>query len=227
MRSVGRSGAIRDIRQRTELVAQVSRGADAGTARNAAQSTPDQVDPASARRRALHVTDFNGWCCGGAGLNPEGSVGRGAEATSPLPLDSFMRERWIRWWQDNRVILANSGSLVGTTVATSVLGFMFWWVAARYFSPEAVGLASAAVSAMSLLAGIAVFGLGTLLLTELPRQPDVVGPLSSASRLAACGMRSRAGRMFRTGIAPTISPHLAAFWSPRGATALFVRAWPA
>ncbi len=68
-------------------------------------------------------------------------------------------------------MLVNSGSLVGTTVITSALGFAYWWLAARQFPPEAVGIASASVSTMLLLGSFCMLGLGTLLITELPRQP--------------------------------------------------------
>src|SRR5947209_7050810 len=77
----------------------------------------------------------------------------------------------FQWIKTNRIMLINSGSLIGTTFITSALGFVYWWLAARMFSPEAVGLASAAVSAMMLLATISLLGLGTLLIGELPRQP--------------------------------------------------------
>src|SRR5881275_3639940 len=76
-----------------------------------------------------------------------------------------------QWVQVNSIILVNAGSLVGTTAVTSVLGFVYWWLAARQFPPEAVGFASAAISAMMLLATICILGLGTLLVGELPRQP--------------------------------------------------------
>src|SRR5579864_3579031 len=77
----------------------------------------------------------------------------------------------FQWIKANRVMLINAGSLIGTTAVTSGLGFVYWWVAARQYAPEAVGLASATVSTMLLLGSISMLGLGTLLITELPRQP--------------------------------------------------------
>ena len=64
----------------------------------------------------------------------------------------------------------NAGSLIGTTAVTSGLGFAFWWLAARMFSTEAVGLASAIISTMTLLGSASILGLGTLLIAELPKQ---------------------------------------------------------
>src|SRR6266853_6583633 len=76
-----------------------------------------------------------------------------------------------QWVQVNSIILVNAGSLVGTTAVTAVLGFVYWWLAARQFPPETVGFASAAISAMTLLGSICVLGFGTLLIGELPRHP--------------------------------------------------------
>src|SRR5579859_4976456 len=87
----------------------------------------------------------------------------------------------LRWIKVNSVMLTNAGALVGTTAVTSILGFVYWWLAARRFPPAAVGVASASVSAMVLLGGFCVLGLGTLLITELPRQPDHAGSLISTS----------------------------------------------
>jgi O-antigen/teichoic acid export membrane protein len=69
----------------------------------------------------------------------------------------------------NRSLLSNAASMVGTAVVTSLLGAAFWWVATHYFSKDSVGIASAAISAMTLLGFMATAGLGTLLMGELPR----------------------------------------------------------
>ena len=69
-----------------------------------------------------------------------------------------------------RTILRNSSALVGTSILTTSLGAAFWWLAAREFPRSAVGFASAAVSAMALLGTLALLGLGTFLMGELPRK---------------------------------------------------------
>ncbi len=74
------------------------------------------------------------------------------------------------WTTANRAIVMNASSLIGTTAVTAGLGFFYWLVAAREFSPGAVGLASASISAMTLLAYAGMLGLGTMLMGELPRQ---------------------------------------------------------
>lgn len=80
-------------------------------------------------------------------------------------------------------MLVNAGSLIGTTAITSGLGFVYWWIAARHFSPDAIGIASACISAMMLLGSFCVLGLGTLLITELPRQPGREASLISTALL--------------------------------------------
>ena len=90
-----------------------------------------------------------------------------------------------RWFDTNAVILVNASSLFGTRIVTSVLGFIYWGLAARLYTPKAVGLASAAISAMLLLGTIGVLGFGTLLIGELPRRPQKAGPLLTTSLVVA------------------------------------------
>ncbi len=89
----------------------------------------------------------------------------------------------LHWLKTNSIMLINAGSLIGTTAVTSGLGFVYWWIAARHFSTGAVGIASAALSAMMLLGSVCVLGLGTLLITELPRQPGREASLISTALL--------------------------------------------
>jgi O-antigen/teichoic acid export membrane protein len=82
-------------------------------------------------------------------------------------------------------LIGSAASLVGTTGVTSGLGYLFWLIAARRFAPADLGLAAAAVSAMLLLGSLAVMGLGTLLIRELPRTPDARAKLVSTALAAA------------------------------------------
>ena len=84
-----------------------------------------------------------------------------------------------------RDMLANAGSLVGSIAVTSLLGFPYWWLAARAFPPAEVGFAATAVSAMTLLGTFGMPGLGTLLTGELSRHRHQIEPLV-ASGLAVC-----------------------------------------
>jgi O-antigen/teichoic acid export membrane protein len=91
-------------------------------------------------------------------------------------------------WRRNSDLLRNAGSLAATTGLTSVFGFVFWIIAARKFSPQAVGYGSAAISAMMLLGTVGMFGLGTVLIGELPRRRDRGGLIAAA--LITCGLGS-------------------------------------
>src|SRR2546423_13049476 len=102
------------------------------------------------------------------------------------------------------IVLVNTGSLAITTIATSALGFLYWWIATQKFPPAAVGFASAAISAMILLANIAVFGWGTLLLNEVSRQPGKELSLISAAVILVGGIGSGLSILFAVG-APFIS----------------------
>ncbi len=79
------------------------------------------------------------------------------------------RNRLTRGAKGHLDLLTNSGSLMATTVVNSALGFLYWWVAARAFPASIVGEASAATSALTLIGTLSMFGMGTLLISELPR----------------------------------------------------------
>jgi O-antigen/teichoic acid export membrane protein len=90
-------------------------------------------------------------------------------------------------WHRHQDLLRNASSLLATTGVTSGLGFVFWAVAARLFSQQAVGYSSAAVSAMTLLGTIGMFGLGTVLIGELPRRRYGAGLVSAALLTSGAG----------------------------------------
>jgi O-antigen/teichoic acid export membrane protein len=70
-------------------------------------------------------------------------------------------------------LFANAGYLWAVTLVGALVGFLFWGLAARLYTPQQVGLASATISTVTLLAGIATFGIGAGLIRFLPgaRQP--------------------------------------------------------
>lgn len=59
-------------------------------------------------------------------------------------------------------------ALAANTGITSVLGFLYWIVAARYYSPAVVGESAALISAMLLMANIAELNLYNTLIRYLP-----------------------------------------------------------
>lgn len=108
------------------------------------------------------------------------------------------------WYKKNITLLINASSLIGATAITSLMGFVYWWLAARQYPLEAVGVASAAVSAMMLLGGFCVLGLGTLLITEIPRQPEKAASFISTGLLVV-GITGVIAGMGFTEIAPLFS----------------------
>lgn len=66
-------------------------------------------------------------------------------------------------------LLGAFSALIGTQISNAVLGLVFWTVATRSYSSADVGVAAAGVSLMTLLAMFGMLGLGTLLISELPR----------------------------------------------------------
>lgn len=121
----------------------------------------------------------------------------------------------------NRELLVNAGSMIGTTVVTSGLGFVYWWLAARQFPADVVGFASAAISAMSLIGTIGIVGLGTLLIGELPRAPERRGPLITTALLVSGLLSGLLGLLFAL-IAPVISAELQPLAGDVSRVALFV-----
>ena len=115
-----------------------------------------------------------------------------------------MRTVLYRRAKTNSGKFINAGSLVGTTAVTTMLGLAYWWVAARWFPPQAVGLGSAAISAMTLLGTVCIVGLGTLLVGELPRQPGKEGSLISAALIIVGGIGGCAGMVFAV-VAPFVA----------------------
>ncbi|NYG54369.1 lipopolysaccharide biosynthesis protein [Nocardioides perillae] len=76
---------------------------------------------------------------------------------------------------DLGVVLRPFTSLVAAQLVGTALGFLFWVVAARGVPAATVGLVSAGVAAQALLGKVAVLGVGTHLIAELP-------PLGAAGR---------------------------------------------
>lgn len=102
-------------------------------------------------------------------------AGSGRLGVSAPPAPSDPARRWltapvIGLLRRHGDVLKNASSLLATTGVTSAMGFAYWTVAARLMSQRAVGFGSATVSAITLLATIGMFGLGTVLIGELPRR---------------------------------------------------------
>lgn len=119
----------------------------------------------------------------------------------------------FHWEKVNNTILINAGSLIGTAAVTSGLGFAFWWLAARMFSTDAVGLASATISTMTLLGSFAVLGFGTLLIGELSKQQGREFSLISAALILVGGVGICLGICYAV-----VAPYLSTAFQSLGAS---------
>jgi len=122
-------------------------------------------------------------------------------------------------WRRHRDLLHNASTLVATTVVNAGLGFFYWALAARLFNQRSVGYGAATISAMILLGTIGMFGLGTLLMGELPRRKDR-GGLVSAALITSSVCSLILGLGFAV-VAPHISGHLMGIGGSPGLVALF------
>ena len=95
---------------------------------------------------------------------------------------------WSTMRGSGRVLFANATSLIASTGLTSALGVVYWFVAAHSFSIRDVGVASAAISAMVLLATLGSLGQGTFLLGELPSRDRSEVPTLIGSGLAVAAI---------------------------------------
>jgi len=118
-------------------------------------------------------------------------------------------------------LLLNASSLVTSAAGTAILGFAYWWVAARFFSLESVGLAAAAVSIMGLISLVAQSGLSTLLVGERLVEIDKGFSLSAAALIVAFVSASLLGILF-VAIANAISLNLGAMTASPVAILCFV-----
>ena len=118
-------------------------------------------------------------------------------------------------------LFLNAGSLMATTLITSLFGFAYWWVAARTAPAAAVGQASAAVSAMTLIGTIGMFGMGTMLISDLPSMRGPKWSLISTCLLVA-GAAATAGGLIYVVLAHAAIPGLRAALGGSFGTVLLV-----
>ena len=132
------------------------------------------------------------------------AASRSAEQYARLRLaDSLRRTR-------RNSLLRNSVYIMGTTVVTSVLGYLYWVVAARTYSAHSVGLAAALISVAMLASIVSSIGLGSTLVQILPRRPQGAARslvLSAGSVLGA--IAALAGTALALLAVPTFSSELA------------------
>ena len=84
-----------------------------------------------------------------------------------------LRARISRVRRDS--LLRNSLFIMSTTGVNAALGFVFWVLAARFFTVQAVGLTSAIISASTIVVLVASIGVGGMLIQSLPEQGESPG----------------------------------------------------
>ena len=127
-------------------------------------------------------------------------------------------------WQRNQDLLRNAGSLAATTGLTSIFGFVFTVVAAHLFDQHAVGWGNTAINEMQLLGTIGMFGLGTMLIGELPKREGERGGLFAASLATSAIGSAILGLVFAVivGLFFSDARHLPGIGGTIGQMALFV-----
>lgn len=76
-------------------------------------------------------------------------------------------------------LFKNSYFIMLNSFSTSIMGFIFWIVVARYYTPHNVGLASAIFSAAGLVNAFSGLGLAYGLIRYLPQEADKQGMINS------------------------------------------------
>src|SRR5689334_11486168 len=71
----------------------------------------------------------------------------------------------------------NAYALMFSSATTSVLGVVYWVLAARYYTTEAVGVNSAAIAALMFLSGVAGLYLDGAFIRFIPRAGTATGRL--------------------------------------------------
>ncbi len=94
-------------------------------------------------------------------------------------------DRLIASLRREKLLLTNASLLAAGTGVTSILGFAFWWVAARSAPAATVGTAAATISLMIFIAQLGELGLGALLMGEGRRLDERAGEILSAAQIAS------------------------------------------
>jgi O-antigen/teichoic acid export membrane protein len=106
-------------------------------------------------------------------------------------------------------LFRNSLYIMGTTAVTSLLGFVFWLIAARTLSATEVGRSAALVSAMVFVSVLTNLGLGQVFVSRLAsRAPGREWSRTVTTGLALAAAASLAGGAVAAVLLPTLIPAL-------------------
>lgn len=124
-------------------------------------------------------------------------------------------------FQAQQDLLGNALSLAGTTLATSLLGVGYWWIAARFLTPSSIGYGSAALSAASLLATFGVLGFGSMLMGRVAGTATDPGGLIATGLVTAGAASAALGLLFAILLSQTV-PHFVPYAATGPRVLLFV-----
>ena len=125
-------------------------------------------------------------------------------------------------------MLRNGYALIGNVGITSVLGFVYWIVAARLYPPEYLGIGSATIALMQLLAGIAGQpSIANALTRFVPRAGDRSTQLAAVSYGAAgvAGLLVSGLYILATSLPLGIPELLGSGWTLAAILAVSVTTW--
>lgn len=117
-------------------------------------------------------------------------------------------------------LFGNAYALIANTGITAILGFAYWVMAARLFDATDVGLAAAAISAMSLLAMLSQFNLEAAMVRFVPIAGASTRRLIGTVYVVCIAAAAIAGVLFLLGL-DLLAPTLAFLRTP-GWDAIFV-----
>lgn len=97
--------------------------------------------------------------------------------------ESKIKKVYSHFMKDS--LYRNSIYLMLSTLIMAFLGFIFWMINARLFTPEQVGLATTIISIVSLITSLSVLGLNTALIRFLPKSDRKNDKINTAFTLVA------------------------------------------
>jgi O-antigen/teichoic acid export membrane protein len=117
-------------------------------------------------------------------------------------------------------LVRNSLYLMLTTATMAAVGFVFWLINARLYTPDQVGQATALITAVTVLSYVSLAGMNTTVIRHLAGVPDPGDVVSSA--VGTVGLAAVGFAVGYVLLLPVLAPDLAHLVRHPGLAALFV-----
>lgn len=118
-------------------------------------------------------------------------------------------------------LFRNAYALIAAAFSSSALGMLYWVVAARLYTTEAVGINLAVISTMNFLAAVSRLSMESVLIRFLPRSGEHAGRLIGAAYFIGATLAGVAGILFLSGLR-TWAPGLSILRTTAGLSVAFV-----